>query len=66
MPEIQLLALAPADALGGNFYAIGTVELTVPDIKPTLCMEVHYELETAEGETIEARINNTIHNLAEK
>ena len=42
-----------------------TVELTVPDIKPTWCMEVRYELETSDGDTVSSRINNTIHNLAE-
>ncbi|MBL63701.1 MAG: hypothetical protein CMI30_09885, partial [Opitutae bacterium] len=42
-----------------------TVELTVPDIKPTWCMEVRYELETSAGDTVSSRINNTIHNLAE-
>ncbi len=43
-----------------------TVELTVPDIKPTWCMEVRYELETAAGNPVSSRINNTIHNLSEK
>ncbi len=42
-----------------------TVELTVPDIKPTWCMEVRYELETPDGDRVSSRINNTIHNLAE-
>ena len=41
-----------------------TVELNVPDIKPTWCMEINYELKTGEGKAISNRINNTIHNLA--
>jgi hypothetical protein len=41
-----------------------TVELNVPDIKPTWCMEIKYELKTGEGKAISNRINNTIHNLA--
>jgi cytochrome c5 len=43
-----------------------TVELTVPDIQPTWCMEVRYELKTARGTDASARINNTIHNLSTK
>ena len=43
-----------------------TVELTVPDIQPTWCMEVRYELKTSKGETVSSRINNTIHNLSDK
>ena len=43
-----------------------TVELTVPDIKPTWCMEVRYEFETSEGDPVSSRINNTIHNLSDK
>jgi hypothetical protein len=41
-----------------------TVELNVPDIKPTWCMEINYELKTGKGQSISNRINNTIHNLA--
>ena len=41
-----------------------TVELNVPDIKPTWCMEISYNLKTGKGEAISNRIHNTIHNLS--
>ncbi|MBT4665415.1 MAG: hypothetical protein HOB63_02765 [Opitutae bacterium] len=41
-----------------------TVELNAPDIKPTWCMEINYELKTGKGEPISNRIHNTIHNLS--
>ena len=43
-----------------------TVELTVPDIQPTWCMEVRYKLETSDGDPVSSRIHNTIHNLSDK
>jgi hypothetical protein len=40
-----------------------TIELQIPDLKPTCGMEIQYELKTADGKTIKNVIHNTIHNL---
>ena len=40
-----------------------TIELQIPDLKPTWGMEIKYELKTADGKTINNVIHNTIHNL---
>lgn len=40
-----------------------TIQLEVPGIQPTWCMEIRYELLTADGERIQGTIHNTIHQL---
>ncbi|MFT5464290.1 MAG: hypothetical protein ACI8QS_003184, partial [Planctomycetota bacterium] len=40
-----------------------SVELEVPGIAPTWCMEIRYELLTANGDPVQGTINNTIHQL---
>ena len=40
-----------------------SVELTVPDIAATWCMEIRYELRGAAGEPVNGTIHSTIHNL---
>jgi hypothetical protein len=40
-----------------------TIELQIPDLKPTWGMEIRYELKTSDGKTIKNVIHNTIHNL---
>ena len=40
-----------------------TLMLTIPEIKPTWCMEIKYSIKSAEGKTINGTIHNTIHNL---
>ena len=40
------------------------LELKTPDLQPTWCMEIRYELKTAQGTALSNRIHNTIHNLA--
>lgn len=37
--------------------------LEIPDIAPTWCMEIKYELRSADGKPIQGRIHNTIHKL---
>ena len=40
-----------------------TIEVSVPDLKPTWCMEIKYSLKTATGKSINNTIRATIHNL---
>ena len=40
-----------------------TIEVYVPNLKPTWCMEIKYSLKTATGKSINNTIHNTIHNL---
>ncbi len=40
-----------------------TVRLTIPDLKPTWCMEIKYKLQSAEGQVIVGKIDHTIHSL---
>lgn len=42
-----------------------SVSITLPDIAPTWCMEIHYELKSADGTSFTGTANNTIHKLAE-
>ena len=42
-----------------------TVLVRIPDIRPTWCMEIRYRLKSAEGESVENVIHNTIHRLGE-
>ncbi|SVE21973.1 uncharacterized protein METZ01_LOCUS474827, partial [marine metagenome] len=42
------------------------LELKTPDLQPTWCMEILYNLKTAKGQSISNRIHNTIHGLAKK
>jgi putative heme-binding domain-containing protein len=39
------------------------VFLQIPDIAPTWCMEIKYEVQSAAGKPIRGRIHNTIHKL---
>ena len=39
------------------------VFITIPDLKPTWCMEIKYSLKGANGRSFEGTIHNTIHNL---
>jgi putative heme-binding domain-containing protein len=40
-----------------------TVVLTMPDLRPTWCMEIRYTLKGADGTAVEGAIHNTIHEL---
>jgi hypothetical protein len=42
-----------------------SVQLTIPDIQPTWCMEIQYQVKSASGTPIEGTLHNTIHVLAE-
>ena len=42
-----------------------SVRVTIPEIAPTWCMEIHCRLETTDGRSIERVIHNTIHALNE-
>ena len=41
------------------------VTLEVPDIQPTWCMEIRYDVKTSTGEPLTGVIHNTIHRLGE-
>lgn len=43
-----------------------TVFLKIPDIEPTWCMEIKYQLKSESGESFEGKIHNTIHELVER
>ena len=40
-----------------------TIVLTIPQIAPTWCMEIRYDIRGAQGEDVKNVIHNTIHNL---
>lgn len=40
------------------------VTLTIPELKPTWCMEIKYSLHAKDGTSFEGTIHNTIHNLS--
>jgi putative heme-binding domain-containing protein len=40
-----------------------TVFLAIPDIKPTWCMAIRYDIRGSRGEIVDGRIDNTIHQL---
>ena len=40
-----------------------TVVLKIPEIKPTWCMEIKYELRGSQGENVFGTVHNTIHRL---
>jgi hypothetical protein len=42
-----------------------TVELEIPDIVPTWCMEIRYTLRSAAGSPVNGMIHNTIHRLGD-
>jgi putative heme-binding domain-containing protein len=42
-----------------------TVSLTIPEIQPAWGMEINYRLKGSRGETVEGKIHNTIHRLAD-
>jgi hypothetical protein len=42
-----------------------TVTLEIPDIQPTWCMEIKYDLQAENGQPVSGVIHNTIHNLAD-
>jgi hypothetical protein len=41
-----------------------TVTLTVPELRPTWCMEIRYTLTSATGAAVTGAVHNTIHHLA--
>jgi putative heme-binding domain-containing protein len=41
-----------------------TVQLEIPDIAPTWCMEIRYRIHASDGNLIDSRIHNTIHQLS--
>ncbi len=43
-----------------------TLTLAVPEIQPTWCMEIRYDLRTSDGKPVAGVIHNTIHNLADE
>jgi putative heme-binding domain-containing protein len=42
-----------------------TVLVRIPDIEPTWCMEIRYRLKSADGQTVNSMIHNTVHQLGE-
>jgi putative heme-binding domain-containing protein len=42
-----------------------TLTLDIPEIQPTWCMEIKYQLQSAAGNSISGKIHNTIHSLGE-
>jgi putative heme-binding domain-containing protein len=42
-----------------------TVLLTIPDLRPTMSMQIAYEIKGSNGDAVEGRIHNTIHHLGE-
>jgi hypothetical protein len=42
-----------------------SVLITLPDITPTWCMEIRYELKDADSTPFKGAVNNTIHKLAD-
>ena len=42
-----------------------SVELVMPDISPTWCMEIRYLLKSAEGKSFDGVVHNTVHHLGE-
>jgi hypothetical protein len=40
-----------------------TIRLEVPDLRPTWCMEIVYDVRGSGGEPIHGKIHNTIHSL---
>ena len=42
-----------------------TIELKIPDIAPTWCMEIKFGLQSLEGKPVRGVIHNTIHNLGD-
>ena len=43
-----------------------TLSLQIPDLRPTWCMEIRYQLRAATGAPVEGVIHNTIHALADE
>jgi putative heme-binding domain-containing protein len=43
-----------------------TVFLEIPEMRPTMCMEIRYEIRGKDGEIVKSSIHNTIHELVEK
>ena len=42
-----------------------TLSIDIPEIQPTWCMEIKYQLQSASGNSISGKIHNTIHSLGE-
>jgi hypothetical protein len=42
-----------------------TVELETPQVRPTWCMEIRYDVVSAQGKPVRGTIHNTIHNLCD-
>jgi hypothetical protein len=42
-----------------------TVQLTIPKIAPTWCMEIRYRMKSAAGKPVEGTVHNTVHKLRE-
>ncbi len=42
-----------------------TVTISLPEIKPTWCMEIRYKLKSVDGKTIDGTVHNTVHNLGD-
>jgi hypothetical protein len=40
-----------------------TIELTIPQLAPTWCMEITYDLKSKDGRPVAGKIHNTIHKL---
>ena len=41
------------------------LQLTIPEIRPTWCMEIKYELTSVDGQAVRGTIHNTVHHLGE-
>ncbi len=56
----------PLQITAANVSSDGlSVELVMPDISPTWCMEIRYLLKSAEGKSFDGVIHNTVHHLGE-
>jgi hypothetical protein len=42
-----------------------TLTIEADDLRPTWCMEIRYSLKSADGQSIDGTIHNTIHRLSE-
>jgi hypothetical protein len=59
--DVSVLDISAASLLADG----RTVRLTLPQIKPTWQMEIHYDVKSAEGAAVRGTLQNTIHVLGE-
>lgn len=57
--DVQELEVADVKVLNDN----RTIELTIPKLAPTWCMETVYSIKTSDGRPLEGKIHHTVHSL---